>query len=239
MKYLGGKQQIARDLAAVITTTPGHTYIEPFLGGAAVFQRVAPHYPHAIGSDSHPDLMLMWQAFADGWTPPILNKAAWAALRDADPSPERGFAGFGCSYGGIFFIGWDATPKLKGREPYEARHNVTRIGKRIASYDLRLCDYHDHTDTMEEGVVVYCDPPYAENRSGYRTTRAVKAAFDNAEFWRVMDDWAMRGAKVYVSEYTAPADWKPVWEKEKRVGMAARSPARIANKRSRERLYTK
>ena len=63
-------------------------------------------------------------------------------------------------------------------------------------------DYRDVP--IEDGGVVYCDPPY-RGVSGY-----VTGAFDHDAFY----DWA-RNAEfpVYVSEYSMPEDFIPVWEK--------------------------
>jgi len=74
------------------------------------------------------------------------------------------------------------------------------------------------------GIVVYCDPPYA-NTTGYKGA----PPFDHAVFWRRAVEWARAGAVVYVSEYRAPdgiAD--VVWERSvaRTVGrkVAAGSP---------------
>ena len=63
-------------------------------------------------------------------------------------------------------------------------------------------DYRDVP--IEDGGVVYCDPPY-KGAGGY-----VTGAFDHDAFY----DW-VRNAEfpVYVSEYSMPEDFIPVWEK--------------------------
>ena len=63
-------------------------------------------------------------------------------------------------------------------------------------------DYRDVP--IEDGGVVYCDPPY-KDADGY-----VTGAFDHDAFY----DW-VRNAEfpVYVSEYSMPEDFIPVWEK--------------------------
>lgn len=57
---------------------------------------------------------------------------------------------------------------------------------------------------IEDGGIVYCDPPY-RNASGYVTGK-----FDHAAF----DDWARNADfPVYVSEYSMPDDFVRIWAK--------------------------
>ena len=73
MRYLGGKVRLSKRIAASILDLRGDRdwYFEPFLGGGAVAERVAASFPTVILSDSHADLIAMWQAAARGWVPPI------------------------------------------------------------------------------------------------------------------------------------------------------------------------
>ena len=80
-------------------------------------------------------------------------------------------------------------------------------------------------------TVVYCDPPYAG-------TTSYKGAppFDHALFWRTMNEWHARGAHVFVSEYTAPAGWDIMFEREHRVVLQGASEA---TRSATERLFTR
>jgi hypothetical protein len=65
-------------------------------------------------------------------------------------------------------------------------------------------DYRNYE--YREGDIVYCDPPYVG-------TEGYGCEFDHDAFW----EWARtRTYPVYVSEYQAPDDFIPVWEKKKR-----------------------
>ena len=74
--------------------------------------------------------------------------------------------------------------------------------ERLQRLERYSTDYRDVP--IEDGGVVYCDPPY-KDADGY-----VTGAFDHDAFY----DWA-RNAEfpVYVSEYSMPEDFIPVWEK--------------------------
>ena len=212
MQYLGGKYRIAGQLAGVIVRAgEGRSrYLEPFLGGAAVFERVAPHFAYAVGCDVVEDLVLMWQAALDGWKPPVtLSEEEYAALRSAEPSALRGFAGFGCSFGGKWFGGY-ARSRNGAAPGYDyaaaAARSVTKTVAKCGHARVVRADFRDLI--VPADAVVYADPPYA-GTTGY----GAAGAFDSSEFWRVASSWAEGGAVVLVSEQTAPPEWVSVWAK--------------------------
>jgi DNA adenine methylase len=219
MRYLGGKQQMAKRMAPFITTHEGDLYVEPFVGSGAVFERVAPYYPKAIASDANPDLTLMWDAIAEGWTPPhVITKDRWLELKHSEPSPERTYAGFVCSYGGSWFSRYveDRYATIRNGKRYNAaaamRGVTLRAGRLLAKYGVETCDYSEHTSLMRPGVVAYCDPPYAGTQS-----YAGVGEFDSERFWNTMNEWSDLGASVLVSEWEAPEGWKVGWTQTKRM----------------------
>ena len=94
--------------------------------------------------------------------------------------------------------------------------------ERLQSLQRYSTDYRDVP--IERGGVVYCDPPY-KDAGGY-----VTGAFDHDAFY----DWA-RNAEfpVYVSEYSMPEDFIPVWEKP----VAVLANQKGADGKVTERLY--
>ncbi len=208
MQYMGGKARQAAHIVPIIlehATDCAH-YLEPFIGGASIFSRVAPHFPgKAWGSDTHPDLVLMWQAARDGWVPPTeLAREEYAELRHAESSALRAFAGFGVSFGGKWFGGYAET---RNGPDYCGLSHRGVIKKAAGMAHARII-HEDYRDLYpHKGWLVYCDPPYA-GTTGYG------ARFDSAEFWATMREWANAGATVLVSEYNAP-DWaEQVWERQ-------------------------
>lgn len=219
---MGGKSRLAPHLAKVIldSATDRGIYLEPFVGGGAMFATMAPHFDMPIAGDAHPDLALMWQAVAEGWLPPSeVTEDEHRALRDAEPSALRGFVGFGCSFGGKWFGTYVKAGARAGARAYAgqspaqvaagepSRWIVKHAG---ALSDLAVIggDYGQLDRAALPGAVVYCDPPYA----GTTAYRGV-APFDHDRFWSTMRAWSARGAHVFVSEYAAPADWRSVWER--------------------------
>lgn len=71
--------------------------------------------------------------------------------------------------------------------------------------------------TIPEGSVVYADPPY-EGMAGYKGT-----PFNHERFW----EWCRtRDFPVFISEYKAPSDFVPIWEKAKTCHFAANNNAK-------------
>lgn len=88
----------------------------------------------------------------------------------------------------------ESMERLERLQSVEARGHVTATNEDYRDYEYR------------EGDVVYCDPPYAG-------TEGYGGEFDHDAFW----EWVRtRTYPVYVSEYRAPDDFIPVWEKAKR-----------------------
>jgi DNA adenine methylase len=212
MRYVGGKSRIAKHLAGIILDAGRErsTYIEPFLGGAAVAAEVAPSFDRSILADAVPDIALMWSAARDGWTPPDeVTLEEYAALRAAEPSPLRGFVGFGCSFGGKWFGG--LSKGTKGDGAATSSRVVARQAAKLEGADVRCADYRELTPDVGPDCIIYCDPPYA-GTTGY----GAAGDWDAEEFWATAEAWAESGAVVLVSEYAAPAGWVPVWEKPQR-----------------------
>ena len=233
MRYLGGKSKIAQRIATVILSSVSErdTLVEPFIGGGAVFEVLAPHFARPCAGDVHPDLMMMWQAVARGWVPPsVVTEEQYRWLKDQPPSALRGFVGFGCSYGAK----WVATYARGGFDVAErnfadeAARSVVRMRPVLERADLRHCSYAAWDVCARD--VVYCDIPY-EGTTPYDGTEP----FDHPRFWRTADLWVERGAYVFVSEYTAPSHWVCVGETSHKQHVAGGQNYTVTT----ERLFTR
>lgn len=217
MRYLGGKSRLAKKIREQILARRGdrQTYWEPFVGGGVTFSDIAPAFSKAIASDIHEDLILMWQAVAEGWIPPeAVTEDEYKAIRASAPSALRGYVGFGCSFGGRWFGGFARCNDRKHSDPQaESFHVVTRQAPAFANATIRRMSYDELTPNSDWAV--YCDPPYAD------TTRYNGVAnFDHLAFWEAARKWADTGALVVVSEYSAPDDFVPVIEFKRRMTLS-------------------
>ena len=131
MRYQGGKSRIASHIAAKIRELyPTATEIwEPFCGGGAVTLALAKVGFKVHASDSHEDLILMWQALMRGETEPFadVTEAEYAALKTAAPSARRGFVGFAGSFGAAWWGGWARDTQGRRNFLREARYNNVRL----------------------------------------------------------------------------------------------------------------
>jgi DNA adenine methylase len=209
VRYLGGKERIATTISEFLLSQKGDRtiYVEPFIGGGSVYSRVSKHFTRSYGSDTHTDLILMWQALQGGWVPPTsLDSNEYRFLKDSEPSALRAFAGFGCSFGGKWFGGYARS----GDRNYALNAHNSVMKKSAGMTGTISCrDYRDYRPSARS--LVYCDPPYADT-TGYTGVDA----FDSDEFWSTMRAWRDAGALVFVSEDKAPDDWTSVLNIERR-----------------------
>ncbi len=159
----------------------------------------------------------MWRSLRDGWEPPQdITEADYnwlSALRDPR-DPTTAMAGFGCSFGAQ----WFASYADKGPTAYRVLKKQQAL---IQGVRFRCCSYFD---LEPQGMVVYCDPPYA-NTAGY----AAVGGFDSERFWETMYRWAQTNT-VLVSEFSAPDDprIKEIWSVERKVTLAAQGTYKTA-----------
>lgn len=218
MRYFGGKQKIAKHLAAVLDVLPCETYWEPFCGVCSVMEHIKA--PYRLATDIHPDLILLWQALQRGWTPPTeLGRDEYYALKEAEPSALRAFAGFGCSNSGRWFEGWahDSTGRNYARN---AHNSLLRKIRNLQDVEFRCLDYRSlDLGLLARPLLVYCDPPYSASTKKYAS-----GTFDIPAFW----DWVRAAssrpdARVFVSEYEAPEDFEAVWHREVKTDLKSAS----------------
>ena len=232
MRYVGGKSKIAKSLSEVILDRAQSRkfYLEPFVGGGSVFPQLAPHFEWSVAGDKHLDLVLMWNAvIQDGWVPPMqVSEDDYALLKTAEPSALRGFVGMGGSFGGKWFGGYarggfnsDGSPRNHQAESARAVLKIQETLTRVNVGQFRNWSYGQWNPVP--GTVVYCDPPYASTQ-GYST-----GGFPHEEFWETVRRWSRSGCEVFVSEYSAPADFESIWSKGKRMTLTQPKQGRPVN----------
>lgn len=235
MKYMGSKARHAKDILPIILTDrqEGQWYIEPFVGGANVIDKVD---GLRIGADFNPYVIALWQAVSDGWVPPdVVTEDEYAELRKVKRVDAlTAYAGFSLSFGGKFFGGYrrdvaGTTGCIENMKTQSRRAKQSLMKQASSLNGVKFI--HASYDKLEipPNSIIYCDPPYA-GTTGYAT-----GAFDHGEFWQWCRDKIAEGHKVFVSEYNAPDDWTCVWSKEVNNTLVKNTGA----KKGIERLFTK
>lgn len=218
VRYLGGKARgrMARDIAEIVNRErQGRPFWEPFCGGLSVSWRLAAGGP-GIVSDLCEPLIALHRAVRDGWDPPDTMDAerhrAAKALPDSDPL--KGWAGFACSFGGVYFAGL-ARPHPTQPDPIgNARRSLLRKVAKLRGCAIERLDFLA-IEPRPLDLVIYADPPYA----GTEPYRAVPA-FDHARFWSRVQGWERCGVPVFVSEYTCPVPHGVLLEKSHALQVA-------------------
>lgn len=214
MRYVGGKARIAKELVAQIPICRPIVW-EPFCGGLNTAEQFALRGQRVFCSDAHRPLISLYRAMQAGWVPPdhVSEDDYQVARNLPDTDPRKGFAGFGCSFGGKFFGGY-----ARG----DGDRNYALNAKRALTRQISLLreSIFNHLDFLkvEPGPCdwcIYADPPYASTQ-GY-----VSGPFDHELFWRRCEGWARYGVPVYVSEYTG--NMIPIWSKVKKMHLAGGS----------------
>lgn len=210
MKYMGSKARHAKEILPIILAdrAPGQWYVEPFVGGANVIDKVD---GNRIGADYNPYVAVLWQAVSSGWVPPdVVTEGEYRdARRDRLIDARTAFIGFGCSYSGKFFGGYARGDDAKGvARNYcaESKRNILKQAESLRGVQFHHSSYDQLP--IPPNSIIYCDPPY-QGTTGYAT-----GAFDHDKFWQWCRDRVADGHKVFVSEYTAPDDFVCVWSRK-------------------------
>lgn len=224
---MGSKNRLAKELIPIITADleEGMWYVEPFVGGCNMIDKI--QHPLRLGADSNEYLMaLLKYVQAGGVLPEHIDKDEYLRVKANPDGYDKwytGFCGFIASRNGVFFSTYAGISNTKqGERNYlrEKRNNLLK--QDLSGIKLECCSY----DQLEipDNSVIYCDPPY-------QATTGYKDAFDSAKFWQWVREKSMAGNKVYVSEYTAPDDFRCIWSKELSSSLSNTS------KKSSEKLF--
>jgi len=231
MKYMGSKNRHANELLKLILKDRSldQIYVEPFVGGFNMIDKVS---GPRIGADIHTYLISLFKGIQDGWIPPdTISECEYLSIKNNPQNYDPilvGFVGFGCSYSGKWFGGYARGNSANGAARnycLESKNNIMKQANLIKGVDIRLCSYEKLE--IPDNSIVYCDPPYAN-------TTKYKDQFDHTKFWNWVRKLSVSGHKVFISEYTAPFDFKCIFEKECNNTLVKNT----GSKKGIERLFT-
>lgn len=220
MKYMGSKAKIAKDILPFIHSymmiNNIDTYIEPFVGGANMIDKV--QASHRYGYDKNRYLIALFKHLQNGGKlPEDVSREQYSDCRahyqvDDGHYPDWYLAavGFLAGFNGRFYDGCYANPGYEGdkyRDYYqEAKRNILEQMRLLQDVEFGISNYKD---LEPHNSLVYCDPPYAGTK-GYLT---ITKDFNHKEFWDTMREWSKDNI-VLISEENAPEDFDVIWEQE-------------------------
>lgn len=229
MKYMGSKNRIAKHILPIMLKyrTEGMTWVEPFVGGANMIDKVE---GKRIGADINKHLIKALMLVRDTpeliprnnkeYTEEMFNLAKQSELNN----PVDCFAMFQYTFGSIFKGSW--AKNKKGTDYVrECVKNVLLQSEKIQ--DVYFVNNRYQELQLPPNSLIYCDPPY-EGTAKYKTDE-----FNHAEFWEWCREKTREGHIVFVSEYNAPKDFYCIWEQEIKSILGKNN-----NKNAIERLFT-
>ena len=240
---MGSKSRIAKYIVPIIQQYIDDmnctTYIEPFVGGANIIDKIK--CERKIGSDKNKYLIALLQRVQSG--KPLLDEVSKelydkvrTAFNNGDTSEfqewQVGNIGFLASYNGRWFdggyakTGYEKTKNgLRLRNYYqEAKNNILEQASDLEDIEFGWCDYKVYNNVSD--CVIYVDPPYQGTKQYANATK-----FDYDEFWQTMREWSKNNV-VLVSEQNAPDDFVCIWEQE-----VSRSIKATDKSKSTEKLF--
>jgi site-specific DNA-adenine methylase len=236
VRFHGGKGVIGKRLSEVILNSvdndPDTIYIELFCGAAGVLRYMTSHIKKCYANDICKDMIMLLNSVKnETFDNPKITKEKWLEYKySKKSSAERAFAGFACSYSGIFFNGYIPDPKNNDME----YSSLLKLAPRIQnvkfsnkSYDIFLSDFKfDRT----KKYIIYLDPPYRG------TSCQPWPKFDSDRFWTICRKLGkMKNVKLFISEVSAPSDFKCIYTLKRRNGMHNITSNKIIIE---EKLYT-
>lgn len=209
MQYFGGKQRIAKEIVEFLENNRNNKpYYEPFVGGASILSSMK---GKRFASDINEYLIELYVALQNGWIPPDhISEIEYDFIKKNKDNNKAltGFVGIGCSYSGKWFGGLSKN-NTNRNYVLNAKNSLLKALPLIKDVTFKCIDYRK---ANPNNLLIYCDPPYR----GYTGYDFIGNKFDNEEFWKFIRKWSKNNL-VFVSEYSAPEDFKCVWKKETKL----------------------
>lgn len=191
-------------VAAVGVLSPAfEVYVEPFCGGLWSAQAIIKAFPgrQYVLNDINPHLICFWEESKNGWNPPeTISEATYAEYNRTRPmgDPMTGYIGFAWSFGGKFFGGAARTNGLIKGSYKSCRDKIDVLRSADVSFSCR--PFGDMT--IQDGSMIYMDPPYES-----RTKQSHFGIFNKANYLMWAEKLAANST-VIATEFLAPPRWE-------------------------------
>ena len=243
MKYMGSKSRIAKQIVPIIQKYIDDnnikTYVEPFVGGANVIDKIKCDKKYGFDKNKYL-IALLRHVQEDKCLYEEVSKELYDKARNSFNNGNTsefedwqiGNIGFIASFNGRWFdggyakTGYEKTKNgLRLRNYYqEAKNNLLNQSKDLKDIYFFDMDYTLMSKDKLNNCVVYCDPPY-QNTKQYSNA----LSFDYDLFWETMRNWSSNNI-VIISEQNAPSDFECIWEQEVSRSIKVRDKSKSVEK---------
>lgn len=223
MVYMGSKAKYAKYIIPILQKCIDENnitlYIEPFVGGANIIDKIK--CENRYGYDRSDTLIALLQTAADNFDNVMKDgsRELWdkgkAYVKDGKKPKDMSLAEIGAmeffaSYcNGGFPRGYAKNTSTRNYYS-EAYRNMEKQAPNLKGINFLCQNYWDLSAEDTKGAVIYCDPPYQGTKFyGY----ANQPKMDYQHFWNWVRDMSKNNF-VFVSEQTAPEDFKAIWTQE-------------------------
>lgn len=218
MVYQGSKSRVAKEICPIIQKAIDEsncdTFIDAFVGGANLIQHIK--CENRIGYDINPYLIALLNNLdkIPNFEVPISKeeydtcRAEWRSAQLTHPDWYIGAVGYIASFGGRFYDGGYAkdvpASDPKRHEHRNRKNNILKQTPELIDCKFEVKDFFslDCTD-----AIIYCDPPYNGTKP-YPYDN-----YDKEAFWNKVRELSEYN-QVFISELSAPDDFKMVWHKK-------------------------
>lgn len=225
VKWVGGKRQLINSIIEFIPKNiKNHTYVEPFIGGGAVFFHLQPK--KAIINDFNSELINVYNVIKNNLNELIIDLKThkneskyFYEIRSLDRSSD--FKKIGevrrasrliylnkTCYNGLYRVnnsGEFNSPFGKYKNPNIVNEPVLRaVSLYLNSNNIKIYnrDYNDILKNLEKNSFVYLDPPYHPISDSSNFTGYVQGGWnilDQIKLREACDDLTKRGIKFLLS----------------------------------------
>lgn len=208
MRYLGGKEKIAKIICDYLESVrkPNQLFVDLTVGGASIISKMS---SPKVAYDIHKPLIHLYNALSSGHIelPDTVSELQYHSAKSyEDSDPIKAFIGFGCSFSGKYFAGYAKSSNRNYAK--NAKNSLIKKFKTLKGVNFECQSLFDYVGS---GNLIYIDPPYIG-------TTKYSINFDYDLFWDKVRELSINN-DVYISEYTAPNDFKCVLQMEKIRGL--------------------
>ncbi len=233
MKYIGSKQKLAKDIVPIlqklINDNNIKAYIEPFVGGANLIDKVKCN--KRIGGDINPYLIELLRDTRDFKIdfPTEVTREHYLDVKNdyllngnKYSNTYKGCVGFLSAFRGKFFdsyAGHNYESQGKVRNNYiESKKNLIKQAPLLKGIEFYCMPYNELPITNKS--LIYCDIPYKD-------TYGYNVSFDHEAFYKWCKEMADKGHIVVISEYDMPNEFECIWSKSVKVCLMAQSDRNV------------